>query len=313
VTEIVSRACLAAVVVFASRPAAAGQAWVAPAGVGAISVTYQVIDNAGHRLTDGTLLDDGKSTNMAAAIEAEYAVTDRLSLSAGLPYVAARYRGPGPTPFVFLPVDSCRCWHSGFQDFSFAARYNIVNGAFALTPSVTLGMPSHDYDFRGEATLGTNLKELHLGVDAGRRLDAISPKLFVAGRYAYTIAQRPLGVAHDRSTAAFEGGYSITRRLAARGWVSVQRTHGGLRLGALPGSALEFPGEVQTLEQRFQHDRLLRDNNWRAGAGLAYSLPRIDVFGSYIDYVSGTDAHAGHVFTVGVSWPFEIDRSAKQP
>jgi hypothetical protein len=312
VTNVVSRGSLAAVAVLAFSRPVAGQAWVPPAGVGAVSLTYQIIDNTGHRLTDGSLLDDGKSTNMGVAVEAEYAITDRFSVSAGLPFVSAKYRGPGPTPFVFLPVDSCHCWHSGFQDFSFAGRYNIVNGAFALTPSATFGVPSHDYDFRGEATLGAHLEELRLAIDAGQRLDGVSPKLSVQTRYAYTIVERPLGIAHNRSNATFEGGYAVTRRLSARGWVSLQRTHGGLRLGA-PGSGLEPPGDVNTLERQFQHDRLLRDNNWRTGAGLAYSLPQFDVFGSYIDYVSGTDAHSGHVFTVGVSWPFEIERQVKQP
>ena len=31
----------------------------------------------------------------------------------------------------------------------------------------------------------------------------------------------------------------------------------------------------------------------------------LDVFVSYIAYVSGTDTHAGRVVTAGVSWPFE--------
>jgi hypothetical protein len=313
VTDAVSRASLAAVTLLVFSRAAAGQAWVPPAGIGSVSVTYQVVDNAGHLLTDGSLLGDGKSTNMAAGIEAEYAITDRLSVSGGLPFVSAKYRGPGPTPFVFLPVDSCHCWHSGFQDFTFGARYNIVNGTFGLTPSVAVGLPSHDYDFRGEATLGTHLKELRVGIDAGQRLDVISPKLSVQARYGYTIVERPLGIAHNRSNATFEGGYLIRRRLSARGWLSIQRTHGGLRLGAGPDSGLLFPGDVRTPELQFQHDRLLRDNNWRAGAGFAYSLPSFDVFGSYLDYVAGTDAHADHVFTVGVSWPFEIDRPSKQP
>jgi len=66
------------------------------------------------------------------------------------------------------------------------------------------------------------------------------------------------------------------------------------------------PGEVNTPERLLQHDRLLRDNYFHAGGGLSYSFPRMDVFLSYIAFVSGTDTHAGRAFTLGVSWPFEF-------
>jgi hypothetical protein len=316
VTNLVSRASLAAVAVLAFSRAVAGQAWVPPAGVGSVNLTYQTIANAGHRATEGTQINDGKSTNIGVAFELEYALTDRLSLSGAVPFVFSKYVGPHgpPPPIPYLPIDSCMCWHSGWQDFAFTARYNLFNSAFGLTPSISLGVPSHDYDFRGEATLGSDLKELRFGVDAGRRLDAISPKLSVQGRYSYAVVERALDIGHNRSTAAGEAGYLVTRRLSARGFVSWQHTHGGLRFGSFtPGAALQFPGEVNTPERLFQHDRLLKDNNWRTGGGVAYSLPQFDVFGSYINYTGGTDSHAGHVFTVGVSWPFEVDRRAKQP
>src|SRR6266480_3529825 len=110
------------------------QAWVPPAGVGSVNVVYETIANTGHLLTNGFRLPDGKSTNLGVFVEGEYAFTDRLSLSAGLPYVFSKYIGPGKTPFGFLPVDSCFCWHSGWQDFGFSARYNLANGKVGLTP-----------------------------------------------------------------------------------------------------------------------------------------------------------------------------------
>jgi hypothetical protein len=158
---------------FAAPSQARAQAWMPPAGVGSVSVSIQQIRNTGHLLTDGSRLDDGKSVDASIYIEAEYALTDRVSLSAGLPFVFAKYIGPGPTPFNFLPVDACHCWHGGWQDFAMTARYSVTNGWFGLAPSVSAGVPSHDYDFRGEASLGRNLKELRVAVDAGQRLDAI--------------------------------------------------------------------------------------------------------------------------------------------
>jgi hypothetical protein len=58
-------------------------------------------------------------------------------------------------------------------------------------------------------------------------------------------------------------------------------------------------------EQIHQFDRLLKDNNLHVSGGVSYSLPRVDLFAAYAHYVSGTDTHAGHALTAGVSWPFE--------
>jgi hypothetical protein len=292
-------------VLFAGATNAWAQAWVPPAGVGAVTFIYQTINNTGHLLTDGSRLDDGKSTDIGLYVEGEYALTDRFSLAAGVPYVFARYRGPGPTPFVTLPIDACHCWNHGLSDFSLRARYNIANGAFALTPSVVVGAPSHAYAYRGEAVVGRGLREIKFAVDAGQRLDRISPKLAMQGSYSYAVVERVLDLPNNRSNVSLQGNYEISRRLSAHGVLSWQRTHGGLRLGAGPGSGLPLPGEVNTLERQIQHDRLLRDNNFRAGFGASYSFPRLDVFGSYTEYVRGTDTHDGHVFTAGMTVPFE--------
>jgi len=71
----------------------------------------------------------------------------------------------------------------------------------------------------------------------------------------------------------------------------------GLRLGE---------GEGNTPERMFEHDRLLRDDNFRIGGGIAYSLDKMDVFFSYFQLLQGNDSHGGRAITAGVSWPFEI-------
>jgi hypothetical protein len=294
----------------AAVPPAWAQAWVPPAGLGSVTVAVQTIDNTGHTDTDGEFARIGRSVNTRLDIEADYAFTDRLSLSAGLPFVFAKYVDPlpYPPPIPFQARDDCRCWQSGWQDFNFTARYNLINGDFALTPSVSFGVPSHDYEFRGEAVVGHRLKEMRISVDVGQRLATISPKLYVQGRYSYAFVERPIDVPNNRSNATAEAGFLITRRLAARGLFLWQRVHGGLRFGGSDSSALPFPGDVNTPERMFHHDRLLRDNNWRLGAGITYSMPQIDTFASYVEFVRGTDSHAGRAFTVGISWPFELGR-----
>jgi hypothetical protein len=53
-------------------------------------------------------------------------------------------------------------------------------------------------------------------------------------------------------------------------------------------------------------DSLIKDNNFHISGDVAYSLPQLDVFGSYVHFADGTDTHAGRAISFGVSWPFQI-------
>jgi hypothetical protein len=282
---------------------ASAQAWTPPAGSGSINVVFQTIDNQGHRNADGSYDPSGQSRDASVYFELEYAVTDRLVVSAGLPYVFARFIGPAP-PFPMQPVDLCYCWNSGWQDFTFSTRYNLHTGRTGVTPFVTVGVPSHEYIYQGEAVIGTHLREARVGVAAGRRLDAISPRLSVQGTYSYAFVQPVVDVEHNRSNVSLEGAVLATRKLSLRGTALWQRTHGGLRAPS-PGSPT---GDVVTQELASQHDRLMRDNYLRVGAAAAWSLPSVDVFGAWVHYLSGTSTHTGNAFTIGVSYPFEWHR-----
>jgi hypothetical protein len=273
---------------------ASGQAWVAPARIGSVTFAFQHIDNTGHRSHDGTLFPGGyDSVSQTFLINFDYAVTDRFSFAVDLPYVGSKYTGPDPS-FFGLPIDECFCWNHGWQDLGFTARYNITNEAFALTPSVSAGVPSHDYEYFGEAVLGRNLNEVRIALDAGHRLDAISSRLSVYGRYSYAFVEKVLDIGNNRSNMAAGSDVLITRRLLGRIGFSWQRSHGGLR-------STEFTEDIQFA----QYDRLIRDNHFHMSGGVTVSLPRVDVFASYVSYVSGTDTHEGYAINAGVSWPFE--------
>jgi hypothetical protein len=304
------------VAVLLPLPKAPAQAWVPPAGVGSVSAQFQWISNTGHFLTDGSLRKASFSDNASIYVETEYAFTDRFSAAFGVAYVYSRYSSKDTPPpiFPFLPSDQCRCWSSGWQDFGFTARYNLIGGgrrSYAVTPSISVGVPSNDYPFRGEAVVGKNLKEVRLAVDAGKRLDMISRRLSVQGRYSYTIVEKVLDISTNRSNINLEPGFEVTRKFFVRSLLTWQRVHGGLRLGA-PNSALLPPGEINTPQLLVQSDRLRRANYFHAGMGASYSLPHVDVFASYVAYVSGTDTHAGRAFTVGASWPFEWHPGGKR-
>ena len=242
----------------------------------------------------------------------EYAFADHWSFSVGVPYVFAKYRGPNPNP-ANPPLDSCRCWHSGLQDVTGSVRYHATSGQFALTPSVALNVPSRGYDYRGESAVGRRLREVRFAVAVGRRLDEITPRLAVEAQYSYAVVEKIFDIPNNRSSLTSEAAFVFTPRLSVRGLAIWQRTHGGLRLGSVPPADLVFPGEANTADLFEQHDRLIRDNNWRTGGGVAYSLSSVDVFAIWLEYVAGTDTHAGRAFTVGLSWPFELKRGQASP
>ena len=220
-----ARTLLAILALGIASPAFA-QAWVPPAGIGVVSVIYQTINNTNHRLTDGSLFDGYDSLSRGVLFNLDYAITDRFSFSIGVPYIGSKYTGPEPSLFG-LDVDDCFCWQHGWQDFGATARYNVVNGGFAFTPSISFGVPTHNYDYFGEAVLGRNLNEVRLAVDVGQRLDRISDRLSVSARYSYALVEKVLDLPNNRSNAALEFGLLVTRKLATR-----QRFPGSTRTAA---------------------------------------------------------------------------------
>jgi hypothetical protein len=296
----------AAIALLPSR--ARAQAFTPPAGVGSVTFAWQFVDNTGHRLSDGFYVERGESVTMSALAEVEYGVTDRLSVSVGVPFVGAKYTGAQPPPSG-LPVDQCGCWHTSWQDIGGSARYRLGSASWAVTPLVRVDLPSHDYPYQGEAVVGRNLRELQVGVGAGLRFARVLPSLSVQATYAYAIVEKALDdVSVNRSNGVFDVGYMLGGRLYVRGTTAWQVTHGGLRAGSVTGNPFPFPGELNTPDRFAQRDRVLKVKYWQAGGGVAYSAGPMDIFASYAKYVWGRDAHNGHVYNVGVTFYFDVGR-----
>jgi hypothetical protein len=295
-------ALLAFVVLGAAPRPAAAQAAVPAAGHGSVTFAVQMIDHYGRFVDDGTRIDCCGTTNVAINVEVEYALKRRWSFSASLPYVFASYRGP-INPNAKIPqsaVDTCHCVHSSFQDFGFSTRYNLVNihRQFLFTPSVSFGLPSHHYDYSGEAVIGTDLKDIGLGADIAQRFNAV-PGLLLEGRYTYTIVSSVLDISHNRSNAAFQGTQAITRHLAGYGILSWQETHGGLR----------FPYDVIPYPERYtDFHRLLQDNYLHLGIGVSAYWQDWDVSASFLTAVRGTNTHEVYVYTLTASRSFRARR-----
>jgi hypothetical protein len=278
-----------------------------PEGVVALTVAWQLVNNTGHRLSDGFLRELGQSVTTSAQLEVEYGITDRLSANAGIPYVFARYTGALPS-FSGPPVDECRCWHSAFQDFSLGARYRFGSNTWLVVPQVRFGQPSHDYAYRGEAVVGKQLSEVQVGVNAGVRVRGLSRAL-VQTSYSYAFVEKAIDeISVNRSNGSIDLGYAVNRKLYLRGTGIWNLTHGGLRFGSPTGNPFAPPGEINTPARFAERDRILRVKYWQVGAGASYSVGPADIFFLVTKYVWGRDAHNGQAYTVGSTWYFDVRR-----
>ena len=300
-------------IVASVRPAAA-QAWVLPARTGGVTLVLQQIDHVGRMRNDGTRADVGKAVNFAFDVELDYAFTDRFSMSTTLPYILSRFTDkPEPAPcntigtektcIPVAEVDACKCWQNSFADFGVTARYNVINHnqMFTLTPSVSVGVPSHNYEYVGEAVVGRQLNELRVAVDAGQRLDKLVRGLSVQAGYRYSFVEQSLDVPNNRSNGLAQAALAFPNGFSTRGVVSWQRTHGGLRVP-------EFidPSNPQYPELATEFHRMLRDNYLHVGAGAAYTWGLWDISGSFLFTAKGSNSHDVRVFSVTVGRSFEI-------
>ncbi len=106
----VLRTALAFGTLFATTNLASAQAWVAPGHVGSVNIVFQDVQHTGHLLHDGSELGGYDSESQGLLLEVDYAITDRFSITAGIPYIGARYIGPEPS-FFGLEIDDCHCWN----------------------------------------------------------------------------------------------------------------------------------------------------------------------------------------------------------
>jgi hypothetical protein len=292
--------------------AAAQSAWVPLKGEGAISLVFQNLEFGGHFDEHGTKLDGAVPSRAYIGIfHFEYALTDKVAVTARLPYVASKFTGHDHEPvtaFLREQYEEFQRTHpeatgssldtgefySTFQDFNFTLRYNAINrGGVMVTPVIGLTIPSHRYRTIGEAAPGQDRRALHVGANIGRLLDPVLPNAYLHGRYTYSFVEDLLGINLDRSAAEFEVGYAITSIISARALVSWARTHGGI----------PFSRSLQDPFLFLAHDRLLAVRYWHVGAGTTVSLTdAIDLDGAVVTFLSGADTHYGLGISVGLTW-----------
>lgn len=294
---------LVAVLAFGSLcPAAArAQAWVPYKGEGSVSVLFQDLFVTDHFFGRGQRVDRGEIRSNNLLVDATYGVTDRVSVTLGVPFIRARYSGAAPHPSA---QDDGRA-HSGFQDVRFSVRYNVARGPLIITPFVGTNFPTHNYEYFAHAAYGPRVRELEVGTYVGRVLSPGLSNAFVQARYSYSFSEKIVGIDHNRSNLDLEFGYFLTPALRVFTLGAGHKTHGGVDVPDAGWRAMPA-------DQGPHHDRIGRIDLLDVGAGVQMSVSKsIDVFGLYMKSLAGRNTHAlNRAITIGASWSFGRGLSA---
>ena len=200
------------------------------AGDASIRLEYQFI-RTGSFTTDTVDFDYWTTDTQVALLSGDYAINDRWTVFAALPYVRKRFNAaPDPNnPFHppngdphnpndpywidFVPPDK-RFWddgdyHGAFQDFSIGVSYRIARGPWTLHPYVSYGVPASDYPFFAKSAIGLNLWTVPVGI-AFNYVPYFSDWHF-DGNVAYVISEKPLGRNVDYWLGDLSAGYGQSR------------------------------------------------------------------------------------------------------
>ena len=253
------------------------QAWLPEKGSVAYGLSYNDITNKEHYLADGSEIDLGHTRIHSIALSLSYALSDRLLLTAGIPYVRGKYEGPRPHP---TEADDTR-YHATFTDARLELHWQATTVPFAFAPYAAFVYPTHDYETLGHAAPGRGLREYWAGFYAGKSLDRWLPRTYLQAHYNYAFVEQVVGIAHDRSNIDLEIGYFFNSRWSARVLGAWQHTHGGIDVPVPPSHPL-FP----------YHDQLAAESYLHVGAGVAWAASeRTSVYLLDMTSLQGRNGH----------------------
>ena len=254
-------------------PAVSAQAWLPDKGAFNTSFVFNDVLNLEHWLPTGETLDVGHTRSQTYAMLANYGVTDKVMVSAALPYIVTQYMGPRPSHggqpgFHADNGDE----HGSFTDLRLGVHYQLLEKPFAFAPFAAYVVPVTDYYVRGHAAQGRGLEEFILGFGAGKSLDPWVPRTYAQMRYSYAWVEKLQDLKHDRSNMTLELGSFVTSRWNVSLYGSWQWAHGGIDV-PVPPSNFYFP----------HHDALAADEFFNAGLGTGFAItPELTVYTLYM-------------------------------
>ena len=306
---------------------ALGQPWTPPRGEFLFSLGYQFLDDGDHLLADPVLLgidfgstkvDFGKTRSQVLVLDGEIGLTDRLAVSGAVAFVGSKYTVGGFGEAYGADTGE---WEQAFQDGRIGARFQVLNSpTWAVTPSVSYGFPTTNYQTLGHSAIGRGLNELRLGVDVGRVLSfGDVPKAYLQGSFSYAFMEHPdvghilVGDHHieplNRNNLFFEFGYFLPKFVTVQAFADYQNMRGGIDTRDFDHfHGGHSDGEQANFEEFFAvHDALLAEDFWRVGGGFSIPLAEsVELNSNIATTVWGKNTHQALTVSLGVSWAFQL-------
>ena len=226
--------------------------------------------------------------SQVAMLSGDYALNDRWTVFAALPYVRKRFKSEVPwggdphnpnDPYWvdFVPSDK-RFWddgsyHGALQDFSIGVSYRIQAGPWTVSPYVSYGVPASDYPFFAKAAIGKNLWTVPIG--ASFNFVPYFSDWHFDGNVAYVFSEEPLDINVDYWLVHLSAGYWFRANLAIDAFLGLKYVRDGISLldprfiNANATFPPEYPRDWDT-EAWWNHDRLVGNRNLNFGLGFDY-------------------------------------------
>ena len=219
----------------------------------------------------------GEVTLRSAWFSLDYGLTDRLALTATLPYKSNRYIGDQPhDPRLLLNdhgqelLDNGQ-FHSNWGDFGLNLRWLWRTDPVAITPFIGYYTPSNDYPLFTETQAGRGQWRVDAGFNAAGRLGKPAWNAYWQFGYAYSFMEKthPSDAPARRvnhSQLSVELGWRATPRLTPYITLNHVSPHNGMELP-------EFIG-IPYSDQFYWHDQLLAWEFTTYSLGVSLDLPR---------------------------------------
>ncbi len=243
-------------------------------GDASLRFEYQYVRTGAFNSSIGDV-DIGNTDAHIYMVSGSYAIYDRWTVMASLPWIEKRHTGALPhnpvldfqnyTPPDLRIIDNGD-YHGGWQDLYVGVQYLAKDGPLSISPFIVYGTPTHDYPFYAHSALGRNI--WHIPVGAAFSYTPYFSDFNFSGDIAFVITEKSLGVDVNHWLINARVSYYLTPRFAPMVFVSTKTGRKGLAFPEdFDPATFDFDSD-----QWYYHDRTIKHNWVNAGVGFHWVI-----------------------------------------